>query len=269
MEDEVKFPLATALILLLVGLSASTIGAITGIGGGILVKPIVDALGLLPVATASFLSGIMVLSMAGASLWRGRKHSVPLDMNRALALALGAALGGVTGKLLMDWVKEGFANPGALGVVQNTVLLAMAAGVFVYTLFKRRIRTHRLAHPLAALLCGLVLGLVSAFVGIGGGPMNLLALSFLFSMDAKGAARHSLFVILVSQAASLLLTFATGTVPPLDVWHLGLMAAGGVLGAVIGGKISQRLQAKGVDGVFLCLLAVICALCVYNILRFA
>ncbi len=264
-----RISLVTALVLLLVSLLASTVGAITGIGGGILIKPVVDALGLLPVSTVSFLSGIMVLTMAGVSLWRGRRQSVPLEMGRAALLALGAALGGVCGKLLLDVVKEGFSAPGALGLIQNAVLLLVTAGVFAYTLFKARVRTYRLAHPLAALLCGLALGLISAFLGIGGGPMNLLALSFLFSMDAKVAARHSLFVILVSQGASLLLTLAAGTVPSFEPLHLALMVAGGVLGAVAGGKISQRLQVQGVDLVFLCLLAVICALCLLNILRFA
>lgn len=258
----------TAFVLLVISLLASTLGAITGIGGGILVKPTVDALGLLPVTTVSFLSGIMVLSMSAVSLWRGRKQSVPLDLGRAVFLAAGAALGGVAGKLLLDLVKEGFANPGALGVIQNTVLLLVTAGVFAYTLFKNRVRTRQMSSPLAALLCGLALGLISAFLGIGGGPMNLLVLSFFFSMDAKVAARHSLFVILFSQTASLLLTLVTGSTPAFDPAHLALMAAGGVLGAVTGGKISRRLQVQGVDFVFLCLLAVILILCVFNILRF-
>ncbi len=258
-----------ALLLLLISLAASTVGAITGIGGGVIVKPTVDALGVATVSTVSFLSGIMVLTMAAASLWRGRKQAAPMDARRVIVLAVGAALGGVGGKLLFDLLKARLANPGALGVIQNAILLLLTIGVFCYTLAKQRVHTHHLSSPAVVLACGLTLGLISAFLGIGGGPINLLALSFLFSLDAKAAARHSIFIILFSQIANLLLTLLTGTVPPFEPLHLCMMMLGGVSGALLGSKIVQRLNVRGVDNVFLGLLLVICFICVSNIVRFA
>ena len=47
---------------------ASVVGAICGIGGGVIIKPVLDAFGIMDVATISFLSGCTVLSMRLYSL---------------------------------------------------------------------------------------------------------------------------------------------------------------------------------------------------------
>ena len=47
-----------------VSLLASAAGAVCGIGGGVLIKPVLDAFGVLDVASISFLSGLTVLSMS-------------------------------------------------------------------------------------------------------------------------------------------------------------------------------------------------------------
>ena len=58
------------LILFLVCLAASGVGSIAGYGGGVIIKPVLDALHILPVSTISFLSGYTVLSMSIISLRR-------------------------------------------------------------------------------------------------------------------------------------------------------------------------------------------------------
>ena len=50
-------------LVLLVSFFACTVGAICGIGGGILIKPVLDATGVADVATINFLAGCTVLSM--------------------------------------------------------------------------------------------------------------------------------------------------------------------------------------------------------------
>ena len=51
------------LLFVLVSFGASIVGAICGIGGGVIIKPTLDAFGVLSVATISFLSGCTVLSI--------------------------------------------------------------------------------------------------------------------------------------------------------------------------------------------------------------
>ena len=52
------------LFLCAVCLAASTVGGICGVGGGVVIKPLLDAAGIMSVSTLSFLSGLTVLAMA-------------------------------------------------------------------------------------------------------------------------------------------------------------------------------------------------------------
>ena len=51
------------LVFLIVCFGASIVGAICGIGGGVIIKPVLDSFGVLDVTAISFLSGCTVLSM--------------------------------------------------------------------------------------------------------------------------------------------------------------------------------------------------------------
>ena len=52
------------ILVLLIAFGASVVGAICGIGGGVIIKPLLDAFGIAGVAEISFLSGCTVLSMS-------------------------------------------------------------------------------------------------------------------------------------------------------------------------------------------------------------
>ena len=70
----------TAIILLIICLLASSVGAIVGAGGGVIIKPVLDMLGILPVSTVSFCSGCTVLGMSVCSLIRNRNDGVKLQI---------------------------------------------------------------------------------------------------------------------------------------------------------------------------------------------
>ena len=84
------------LLIFLICFLASVIGAICGIGGGVIIKPVLDAFGIMDVATISFLSGCTVLSMSTYSVIKnklsGESH---VEQKNGLPLALGAAAGGL------------------------------------------------------------------------------------------------------------------------------------------------------------------------------
>ena len=94
-------------IFFLVALGASAVGAICGIGGGVIIKPVLDLLHLETVPTISFLSGCTVLTMScysvGKSLLAGEK-SVSLDVGTPLAV--GAAAGGLLGNQLFALARQ-------------------------------------------------------------------------------------------------------------------------------------------------------------------
>lgn len=256
------------LLYFLISLFSSMIGAISGIGGGVIIKPVLDATGTMSVVTISFLSGCTVLSMAVVSMIKGRNSGVAIDKRKSTGLAIGAAFGGIFGKQIFDVVKTAFANENHVGAIQAVMLLIITVGVFIYIRKKKGIKTHNVESIIICLIIGLLLGVISAFLGIGGGPINIAVLYFFFSMDAKMAARNSLYIILFSQVASLASTLITKTVPEFDVIILALMVAAGVIGGTVGSIISKKINEKKVEQVFTVLLFIIIGVNIFNIFKF-
>lgn len=183
------------MLLFSVCLLASTVGAVVGAGGGVLIKPILDLWGVFPVKTVSFCSGITVLCMSLVSLLRTRNNGVPLKFSVSTPLAVGAVIGGIFGKWLLEAVDTFGSSTDAniLGGVQAVCLTVITSGILVYVFFKDKISSKNISNWFVVLIIGLLLGLLSAFLGIGGGPYNVAILLFLFSMTAKEAAKNSLY----------------------------------------------------------------------------
>src|SRR5659263_785095 len=204
------------LLYFLVSLMASVAGAISGIGGGIIIKPMLDATHMLNVGTISFLSGCTVFAMTTVSLIRNRKSSVNLNMKISTLLGIGAALGGVFGKELFDLARKILPSDNIVGAVQSIILLFMTLGVFLYICFKSKITSKDTKSPVFTVIIGIALGLVSSFLGIGGGPLNIALLYYFFSMEAKTAAFNSLYIIFLSQLAILISTLRHNNIPVFD-----------------------------------------------------
>ena len=255
------------LIFLGVSFGASVVGAICGIGGGVLIKPILDAFGVLSVASISFLSGCTVLSMSCVLKARLSKESL-VDLKTGTPLAIGAAIGGVTGKMMFQYLSDMFTNKDQVGAIQAVCLLIITLGTMIYTLKKDQIKTLHVQNPLVCIAIGLVLGICSSFLGIGGGPINLVVLFYFFSMDTKTAAQNSLYIILFSQITSLVNTLITHTVPEFEVGLLILMVGGGILGGAAGRIVNKRMDVNMVNKLFIGLMAVIMLICAYNIYQF-
>ena len=258
------------MLVFLIALLSSAVGAICGIGGGVVIKPVMDMFRIDSVAAISFLSGCTVLSMScytvGRAMLAGEGR---VDVKTGTPLALGAALGGLAGKALFTAVKGLFQQSDMVGAVQSACLAVITLGTLAYTLCKARIHTHRLTAPAACCAVGLALGICSSFLGIGGGPINLVVLYYFFSMDTRTAAANSLYVILFSQLASLLATLIAGTIPDLQLMMLVWMIAGGIGGGIIGRACSKRMDDRAVEKLFMGLMGVIIAISLFNCFRFA
>ncbi len=261
--------LLQASLYFLVCFGASIGGAICGIGGGVIVKPVLDLFGWDSVSTISFLSGCMVLAMScysvGRSMLAGERT---VKAKTITPLAIGAAIGGVVGKQMFGAVKAMFADPDGVGGVQAICLAVMTVATLLYTIFKKKIKPHEVKNVVAYVIIGLLLGVMSSFLGIGGGPINIVVLHFFFAMDSKTAAANSLYVIACSQLASLIATLVTATVPAFQLLALVCMVGGGLLGSVCGRGINKKLDNGAVDTLFIGMMAVIVAISVSNTVRF-
>ena len=256
------------IIIFAICLAASTIGGICGIGGGVIIKPVLDALHIMSVSSISFLSGLSVLSMSVVSMIKQRKSHL-VELRTGSLLALGAVLGGIAGNAIFQQLKA-MTQDQLVGMVQAIVLAIITILNLVYSAFLRsRLPSYQVHNPVATVLLGLLMGVLSAFLGIGGGPINLAILYFAFSMDTKKAAANSLYIIMFSQASSFLTSCIQRTIPEFELIYLVLMVAAGILGGMLGSKINKRISAATTDKLFAGLLLVIVFICFYNAWRFA
>lgn len=252
------------ILTLLTALFASAIGKICGMGGGVLIKPIMDALGIFSVNTINFYSACTVTAMSGWSVVKSlRSGEKQLDLRVSTPLAVGAAFGGFVGKALYAHASALFPDPNAMGGVQAVLLFVLTLLTFIYTVKKAEIKSWQVRNPVLCSLIGFTLGALGAFLGIGGGPFNMAALYLFFSMPIKQAAQNSLYIILISQIAGLLKTFLSPAPTFEPVLLLGMMLCG-MIGSEFGSHISKRLDGKKVMNFFEASMLLVMGISIHN-----
>lgn len=257
------------IIFFTVSILSCMAGSICGIGGGVIIKPVLDATGIMSVSCISFLSGCTVLAMSVVSVYKNLKaKSARLDVKIATALAIGAAAGGVIGKVMFQSLKDAVGDENLVGLVQAVVLIIITLGTLIYTIYKARIQTKQYRQIWLCVVIGIILGVMSSFLGIGGGPINLVVLAYFFSMGTKEAALSSIYIIMFSQITSLVQTVATGSIPDVEIYYLVFMVIGGIAGGTIGSRINKKIKEEDVDKLFMFLMVVIVLINVYNVVRF-
>ena len=252
-------------VCFLIAFLACIIGKICGMGGGVIIKPVLDAVGVLSISAINFLSGVTVLGMTCWSVGKSliRRESA-INLSVSTPLALGAAIGGLAGKQLFTFVAALFADAETAGGVQAGLLFTATLATLFYTLNKQRLPMYRVRNPLLCIIIGLGLGMLGTFLGIGGGPFNMVVLYFFFSMSTKVAAQNSLYIILISQAAGLLATALSGGIPNLSLALLGGMIVCGVIGGEVGGHLNRKLSEQWVTVLFEASMLLVMVICIYN-----
>ena len=256
------------LFMFLVSFFSSIAGAISGIGGGVIIKPVLDSAKILSVPGINFLASCTVLSMTIATLIRSRNSPIVLDKRISSILAIGGIAGGFLGNTLFSEAIRLFSNDAIVGVIQYVILILLTAWVLVFTLRKSRFKTIAISSFPLTLLIGILLGSLASFLGIGGGPINIAVLYLLFSMDSKKAALNSIYIIFFSQVMSIALTIAKQAIPEVNIVDLLVMMAGGITGGMIGPVISRKLSLRGVDLLFSGVMVLIIGISIYNMLGF-
>lgn len=256
-------------ICFLTAFLACIIGKICGMGGGVIIKPVLDATGVMQVAAINFLSGCTVIGMTCWSVGKSMvKRDSEIDLAVSTPLAVGAAAGGLLGKQLFSIVAGLFADANTAGGVQAGLLLLATLATLLYTVKRNRLPMLRVRNKCACILIGLALGMLGTFLGIGGGPFNMAVLYFFFSMPTKIAAQNSLYVILISQSVGILATAFGDGIPSMSVWLLAGMVLCGVVGGEVGGRINRRLSEQRATGLFEAAMVLVMVISCYNIHAF-
>lgn len=266
-------------ICVLIALLASFVGSISGIGGGIIIKPVLDLTGRLPIETVNFLSGVTVLTMTVSSLVQNRLNSKKnsatdslssdknTDAKKILSLCGGSVLGGFIGSELFTLFVDGLGDQKKAVLIQAICIFLITLIVMIYQWNIKRIKPLDWQGLIAYLGVGLVLGVISSFLGIGGGPLNVAVLAFFFAMSPKVAALNSLAVILSAQLISLLSVIIQNKVPEFDVVTLIAMMISGVVGALIGRFFATKMDNTKTRKFFNIVLVLILLINLYNVVK--
>ncbi len=254
------------IIYFLIAFISTTIGAISGIGGGVIIKPVLDTLGHYEVATIGLLSSITVLSMAVVSTIKHYVSGIRFEGRKTIYLSFGSVLGGISGKIIFSTLCDSIRNKDLITAYQSFILGLLLIFVLIF-LMKKNIRNFNIQNRFIIFIAGLILGFIASFLGVGGGPFNVVLLIFLFSMDAKSAAVHSVLIILFSQSAKLITVLFDIGFSPYDLSMLLYMIPGGVAGGFLGSSLNKRLDSKTIQLLFKIVISSVICLNIYNMVK--
>lgn len=253
------------ILYFVIALAATTVGAMTGMGGGVIIKPVLDILGDFNVATIGVLSSVTVLLMSLVAVGKQICQKAKFDVRMALFLSIGSVIGGNVGQRILSGIITKFAVNQVVLVIQNALLALLIVCVFFFMLCKAKIPTHRMHGAVAVLSVGAVLGVISSFLGIGGGPINVALLILVFSLPTKTATLYSIITILFAQASKLVSIALGSGFAAYDLSLLPALAIGGIFGGFIGSKLNKTLPERTVEYAFNGVQVVVFCICIFNI----
>ena len=156
------------LIIFIISLCACTIGGICGLGGGTLLKPIFSLMSVVSTKESTFLCSITVLTMALLSVCFRQKDKL-IKYQLSTSLAFGAIAGGIIGKKIF-FLSYFFFNDTQIGLIQASILVLILCWLIIYNLLlKDKFKTLNIKNPILVFLIGLLMGVISTFLGIGVG----------------------------------------------------------------------------------------------------
>lgn len=252
-----------SLIYAVVILVATTLGAFVGLGGGVIIKPVLDFIGAEPRMQVDFLSAVAVFTMSVVSTGKAIRNKTEFNKNIIAFISAGSVAGGFLGSKCMDLLGT-VAEQNIIRCVQAFILASLIAAVCFYVSKERK--SFHVKNNAAILFVGLLLGFLASFLGIGGGPINVAVLTLFFSLNVKESAVYSVAIIFFSQITKLITMFATSCI---DVYShqwktLLFILPAAVLGGITGSKFNRIFDDKFIRKVFVAVMILIVILNLYN-----
>ena len=239
--------MVTALLVIL-GFFAGFLGALTGIGGGVLLTPILALHFGIPIrqAIGTSLVAVITTSAASSSVHLQRHTTdIRLGMTLELATAFGAAvtayLVGYFNRNALEGLFAGFllyssitilAKGGKVKPLEDESALIVDETVIPPYEPKR--------YPLG-LAASLVAGALSGLLGIGGGPIKVPVMYIFMNVPLMVATATSNFMIGVTAAASAMVYYRRGDIL---VQVAAPLAVGVFVGSLLGARLAPRIHTK-------------------------
>ena len=264
-----------ALAMLATGVAGGILAGLLGVGGGIVIVPVLEwvlELSGVPVefrmhiAVATSLAVIIPTSISSARAHHQR-GSVDIDLARRWVAFI--FIGAVLGTLIASRV-GGPVLSGVFGVVALLVAVKMALPLDRITLAESMPRTL-LTAPLPVSI-----GTISTMMGIGGGTLTVPALTLLGEPIHRAVGTSALFGLLIAVPGTLGF-IATGwgndALPPGSIGYvnligIALIAPTTVLAAPLGARIAHALNRRHLSLLFGSFLLLVAARMLYQTFKF-
>ena len=269
---DVYLPIANlsvnGLVIVALGALTGLLSGMFGVGGGFLTTPLMIFYGIPPtVAAASAASQVTGASVSGVFA-HSRRGGVDYQMGGVMVA--GGLIGTLLGAALFSLLQA----LGQIDIVINllyVLLLGSIGGLMARESWQalkaqktgvplpaRKRRHHPMVaslpmrwrfyrsglyiSPLAPLILGVLTGILTMLMGIGGGFVLVPAMLYILGMSANVVVGTSLFQIrFVTMATTMMHSVTTRAV---DIVLAGLLLIGSVSGAQIGAQLAQRIPAE-------------------------
>lgn len=275
-----------------IGLVAGLLGSTLGVGGGILIVPMLTLALHLPIqiAIGSSLVAIVATSCTAASVYtKNRLTNVKLGLLLETATAPGAIVGGLVVALLASSllnalfgviliyvaytmlvrqspIAEG--NPVEGNSAKSDDAPANSSQWLSNSYYDRslsKLVTYKVSHIPQGLGAGFFSGALSSLLGIGGGVVQVPILNMVMGLPMKPTIATSTFMIAITATVGALIHYYHGHVYPIIVAPL---IVGVFLGARLGAELAQKIRGtllRRIFGVFLFVTALLMFLRAANI----
>nr|WP_321507307.1 sulfite exporter TauE/SafE family protein [uncultured Celeribacter sp.] len=270
-----------AFTLLGIGGIVGILSGMFGVGGGFLITPLLFFVGIPPaVAVATSANQIVASSVSGVLTHFKRKT---VDLKMGFVLLGGGLIGSAIGIQIFNMLK-------AIGQVDLLVSLCYVVflGIIGFLMLIESINAIRRArgHPgnrpqrkkhlwvhkmpfkmkfrasglyisaIPPIGVGIMVGILGAVMGVGGGFIMVPAMIYLLGMPTKVVIGTSLFqIIFTAGFTTMLHAYTNHTV---DVMLAFLLLFGGVIGAQIGAQIGLKLKAEQLRILLALLVLLVC-----------
>tara|TARA_B110001454_G_scaffold219191_1_gene251091 strand:+ start:8156 stop:9031 length:876 start_codon:yes stop_codon:yes gene_type:complete len=273
-----SLPLVLALVVS--GVFAGLLGALVGIGGGLIVVPVlVLGFGIdIKIAIASSLVAVVASSTASGSVYVGKGLT---NLRLGMLLEVATTIGGITGGLIAVYIsptiistlfsilmivtcvlilrtKDPVKKTNLVGSGAGTMETAKEdvgklSGSYFDPYLKTEIHYDVENVPLGSFI-SFFAGVLSGLLGVGGGFVKVPAMALAMKVPMKVAAATSNLMIGVTAISSLFVYFARGFVQPLIAAPVALGVVGG---ALYGTSLAQRISPKLLRKIFAAILVIV------------
>lgn len=252
----------TGIFYFIIIVVSNTIGAISGIGGGIIIKPLFDFIGHDSVIAVSFYSTVAVATMSVVSTLRHIVIGHKFNWTVIFWISCGSILGGVIGNESFEHLIRILENQKIVLFIQTVITILSLIFAFLYS--KYDWQHYSLNNVIWYFICGLFLGFLASFLGIGGGPINVSLLMLMFSLSIKEATFYSICTILFSQFSKLATIALFTGFARYDLSILYFIIPAAILGGLIGSKLNQILSDRNIIKIFQIVIVVVIFINIYN-----